>query len=41
MNTTYSAKPEAVKRSWYLVDAKGQTLGRIIVIPNTQAVLRK
>jgi large subunit ribosomal protein L13 len=29
MNTTYSAKPEAVKRSWYLVDAKGQTLGRM------------
>lgn len=26
---TYSAKSEAVKRSWYIVDAKGQTLGRM------------
>lgn len=26
---TFSAKPEAVKRSWYIVDAKGQTLGRM------------
>jgi large subunit ribosomal protein L13 len=26
---TYSAKPEAVKRSWYIVDAKGKTLGRM------------
>ena len=26
---TYSAKPEAVKRSWFIVDAKGKTLGRL------------
>lgn len=26
---TYSAKPETVKRSWYVVDAKGKTLGRL------------
>lgn len=26
---TFSAKPEAVKRSWYIVDAKGKTLGRM------------
>jgi large subunit ribosomal protein L13 len=26
---TYSAKAETVKRSWYLVDAKGKTLGRM------------
>lgn len=26
---TFSAKPEAVKRSWYIIDAKGQTLGRM------------
>ncbi len=26
---TFSAKPEAVKRSWYIVDAKGKTLGRL------------
>lgn len=26
---TLSAKPEAVKRSWYIVDAKGKTLGRL------------
>lgn len=26
---TFSAKPEAVKRSWYVIDAKGQTLGRL------------
>lgn len=26
---TYSAKPETVKRNWYLVDAKGKTLGRL------------
>ncbi len=26
---TYSARPEDVKRSWYIVDARGQTLGRM------------
>jgi large subunit ribosomal protein L13 len=26
---TISAKPETVKRSWYIVDAKGKTLGRL------------
>lgn len=26
---TYSAKPDAVRRSWYLVDATNKTLGRL------------
>ncbi len=26
---TYSAKPETVRRDWYVVDATGQTLGRL------------
>ena len=26
---TISAKPEAVKRDWYIVDAEGKTLGRM------------
>ena len=26
---TFSAKPETVKRDWYVVDANGQTLGRL------------
>lgn len=26
---TFSAKPETVKRDWYVVDAAGQTLGRL------------
>ncbi len=26
---TFSAKPEAVKRDWYIVDADGKTLGRL------------
>ncbi|MBZ0070930.1 MAG: 50S ribosomal protein L13 [Thiohalobacteraceae bacterium] len=26
---TYSAKPETVKRDWYVVDAAGKTLGRL------------
>ena len=26
---TFSAKPESVKRDWYLVDASGKTLGRL------------
>ncbi len=28
---TFSAKPEAVKRDWYVVDATGKTLGRLAV----------
>jgi len=26
---TFSAKPETVKRDWYLIDASGKTLGRL------------
>ncbi|MCG8523977.1 MAG: uL13 family ribosomal protein, partial [Pseudomonadales bacterium] len=26
---TLSAKPETVKRDWYVVDAAGKTLGRL------------
>src|SRR5690606_34082432 len=26
---TFSAKPEAVRRDWYLIDAEGKTLGRL------------
>jgi large subunit ribosomal protein L13 len=26
---TFSAKPETVKRDWYVVDASGKTLGRL------------
>ena len=26
---TISAKPETVKRDWYVVDASGKTLGRL------------
>ncbi len=29
MKKTYSAKPEDIKRKWYIVDAKGQILGRL------------
>jgi len=29
MKRTYSAKPADIKRKWYIVDAKGQTLGRL------------
>lgn len=29
MRTTYMAKPEQVERKWYIVDAAGQTLGRL------------
>ncbi|WP_232699826.1 50S ribosomal protein L13 [Brevibacillus daliensis] len=29
MRTTYMAKPLQVERKWYIVDAEGQTLGRI------------
>ena len=27
--TTFSAKPESVKRDWFVVDADGKTLGRL------------
>jgi large subunit ribosomal protein L13 len=27
--TTYTAKPGEIKRDWYVVDAEGQTLGRL------------
>ncbi|MCS7260008.1 MAG: 50S ribosomal protein L13 [Anaerolineae bacterium] len=26
---TYSAKPQAIQREWFVVDAEGQTLGRL------------
>jgi large subunit ribosomal protein L13 len=29
VNKTYAAKPSDIKRDWYIVDAKGQTLGRL------------
>lgn len=29
MQTTYMAKPNEVERKWYVVDAAGQTLGRL------------
>ncbi len=29
MKKTYTAKPEDIKRKWYIVDAKGQILGRL------------
>ncbi|TCS94153.1 50S ribosomal protein L13 [Hazenella coriacea] len=29
MRTTYMAKPLEVERKWYVVDAKGKTLGRL------------
>lgn len=29
MRTTYMAKPNEVQRKWYVVDAEGQTLGRL------------
>lgn len=29
MRTTYMAKPSEVERKWYIVDAEGQTLGRL------------
>ena len=32
MNKTYSAKPLEVERKWYLIDAEGQTLGRLAVL---------
>lgn len=32
MNTTYSAKKEDSQREWYVVDAEGQTLGKLAVV---------
>ncbi|PAM92950.1 50S ribosomal protein L13, partial [Flavobacterium sp. IR1] len=29
MRTTYMAKPNEVERKWFVVDAEGQTLGRL------------
>lgn len=29
MRTTYMAKPSEIERKWYVVDAEGQTLGRL------------
>lgn len=29
MRTTYMAKPEQVQRQWFVIDAEGQTLGRL------------
>lgn len=29
MRTTYMAKPLEVERKWYIIDAEGQTLGRL------------
>ena len=29
MRTTYMAKPNEVERKWYVIDAAGQTLGRL------------
>ncbi len=29
MRKTYSAKPEDIERTWYVVDAEGKTLGRL------------
>ncbi len=29
MRTTYMAKPNETERKWYVVDADGQTLGRL------------
>src|SRR5215472_9372926 len=38
MQTTYQARPGTVPQNWYLVDARGQTLGRLAV--NVARVLR-
>jgi len=29
MRTTYMAKPEEIKRNWYVIDAAGKPLGRV------------
>jgi large subunit ribosomal protein L13 len=31
MKKTYTARPEDIKRKWYIVDAKGKILGRLAV----------
>ncbi|MDD5128717.1 MAG: 50S ribosomal protein L13 [Candidatus Omnitrophica bacterium] len=31
MKKTYSARPEDIKRKWYIIDAKGKILGRLAV----------
>ena len=36
---TYSAKPESVKRDWYVVDASGKTLGRLAAVAADSATL--
>jgi large subunit ribosomal protein L13 len=38
MQTTYQARPGEVESRWYLVDARGETLGRLAV--NVARVLR-
>ncbi|MBQ9941241.1 MAG: 50S ribosomal protein L13 [Clostridia bacterium] len=30
--STFMAKPETVKRQWYVIDAKGKTLGKVAVV---------
>ena len=30
--STFMAKPETLKRQWYVIDAKGKTLGRVAVV---------
>lgn len=35
MMKTYSAKPKEVTRDWYIVDAGGQTLGRLATVVAT------
>ena len=35
---TYMASPSTIERKWYVVDAEGQTLGRLAA--QTAAVLR-
>ncbi len=32
MNTTYSANKENTQREWFVVDAEGQTLGKLAVV---------
>ncbi|HIC88221.1 MAG TPA: 50S ribosomal protein L13, partial [Anaerolineae bacterium] len=29
MVKTYTAKPDEIEREWYVIDAQGQTLGRL------------
>ena len=30
--STFMAKPETLKRQWYVIDAKGKTLGKVAVV---------